>query len=152
MIHLWRKLARICFWRLSSLKRFQYRRREWLKHISLFICYPRRSWTPQRCSNNGTEIREIVSLQLYKATIRTIQVVYVARNPKDVMVSDYYHHKLVVKIHNFTGDFPLFARYFMKDMGIVNKVQIFFQVYKFNIIILQSGLLALFSSRSGCLV
>jgi len=43
----------------------------------------------------------------------------VARNPKDVMVSFYYHHKLVVKFHNFTGDFPLFARYFMDNMGMI---------------------------------
>ena len=42
------------------------------------------------------------------------QVVYVARNPKDVMVSYYHHHKLI-KFHDFNGNVEEFARYFMQD-------------------------------------
>jgi hypothetical protein len=41
-------------------------------------------------------------------------VVYVARNPKDVIVSYFYHHKLI-EFHNFTGDIETFAQYFMDD-------------------------------------
>lgn len=44
------------------------------------------------------------------------QVVYIARNPKDVIVSYYYHHKLI-KFHNFTGDMETFAQRFMQDKG-----------------------------------
>ena len=45
-----------------------------------------------------------------------MQVVYVARNPKDVIVSFYYHHKLI-KNHNFAGTLEEFADYFMRDLG-----------------------------------
>ena len=45
-----------------------------------------------------------------------MKVVYVARNPKDVVVSFFFHHKLI-KIHKFTGDMQLFAEYFMNDQG-----------------------------------
>lgn len=39
-----------------------------------------------------------------------------ARNPKDVIVSFYHHHKLI-KIHEFTGSVDEFAQYFMDDEG-----------------------------------
>ena len=42
------------------------------------------------------------------------QVLYVARNPKDVIVSYYHHHRLI-KMHDFQGDLETFADYFMKD-------------------------------------
>ena len=41
-------------------------------------------------------------------------MVYVARNPKDVIVSFFYHHKLM-KLHNYTGDIEQFAQYFMDN-------------------------------------
>ena len=44
----------------------------------------------------------------------TGKVVYVARNPRDAMVSYYHHHKLI-RCHQFTGDFKTFAERFMKD-------------------------------------
>lgn len=44
------------------------------------------------------------------------QVVYVARNPKDVIVSYYHHHKLIPMM-NFTGNMDEFAEYFMKDLS-----------------------------------
>jgi len=42
-------------------------------------------------------------------------VVYVARNPKDVIVSYYFHHKLINSVHGFEGDIEKFAEYFMND-------------------------------------
>ena len=45
-----------------------------------------------------------------------LQVVYVARNPKDVIVSYYFHQKLI-KSHGYTGDMEEFANYFMDDKG-----------------------------------
>lgn len=47
-------------------------------------------------------------------TTKQNQVVYVARNPKDAIVSFYFHHKLI-KIHDYTGDVEEFAQYFMDD-------------------------------------
>ena len=38
------------------------------------------------------------------------------RNPKDVIVSYYYHHKLI-KVHGYTGTMDKFAEYFMNDEG-----------------------------------
>ena len=45
-----------------------------------------------------------------------MQVIYVARNPKDVIVSYYYHHKLI-KLHGYIGTLDEFAEYFMNDEG-----------------------------------
>ena len=44
-------------------------------------------------------------------------MVYVARNPKDVIVSYYFHHKLI-KLHEYKGSIEEFAQYFMDDKGI----------------------------------
>merc|ERR1740128_1066230 len=46
--------------------------------------------------------------------VDTCKVVYVARNPKDVIVSYFHHHKLI-KLHHTTTDIEKFADYFMKD-------------------------------------
>ena len=46
-----------------------------------------------------------------------VQVVYVARNPKDVIVSYYFHHKLI-KLQGYTGDMEQFAQFFMDDERI----------------------------------
>ena len=46
------------------------------------------------------------------------QVVYVARNPKDVIVSYFHYHKLI-HFHQFTGDLESFADYFMSDKGML---------------------------------
>ena len=46
--------------------------------------------------------------------LETGKVVYVARNPKDVLVSYYHHHKLV-RGHDYTGDLPGFSKWFMKE-------------------------------------
>lgn len=45
------------------------------------------------------------------------QVVYVARNPKDVLVSYFHYHRLI-HFHQFTGDLESFADYFMSDKGM----------------------------------
>jgi len=46
--------------------------------------------------------------------VDTCKVVYVVRNPKDVIVSYFHHHK-IINFHNFTGDIDKFAEYFMND-------------------------------------
>lgn len=43
-----------------------------------------------------------------------MQVIYLARNPKDVIVSYYHFHKLM-KAQTFTGDLDQFAQYFMDN-------------------------------------
>lgn len=48
-----------------------------------------------------------------------MQVVYVARNVKDVIVSFFYHHRLI-KAQHFTGDVNEFADCFMKNLGNKN--------------------------------
>lgn len=45
------------------------------------------------------------------------QVIYVARNPKDVIVSYYFLYKLYKVVHDYQGDLELFAEYFMNDEG-----------------------------------
>jgi hypothetical protein len=47
----------------------------------------------------------------------SFQVVFVARNPKDVIVSYYFHHKLI-KGQGFEGDIESFAQYFMDNEGL----------------------------------
>lgn len=44
------------------------------------------------------------------------KVVYVARNPKDVVAS-YYHFKKVNPNYQFAGDFDSFLQYFMDDLS-----------------------------------
>ena len=41
-------------------------------------------------------------------------MVYVARNPKDVIVSYFHHHRLI-NVQNYTNDIEKFAEYFMND-------------------------------------
>jgi len=48
--------------------------------------------------------------------VDTCKVVYVARNPKDVIVSFFHHHRLFY-LHEYTGDIDKFAEYFMNDEG-----------------------------------
>lgn len=44
-------------------------------------------------------------------------VIYVARNPKDVCVSFYHHHRLI-NCHEFVGDFSEFLDFWCKDLVI----------------------------------
>lgn len=45
---------------------------------------------------------------------KTSKVVYVARNPKDVVVS-FHHHCRMFKNHNYVGSFEDFVQYFVND-------------------------------------
>lgn len=47
---------------------------------------------------------------------RTLQVIYVARNPKDVVVSYYHLHRLVKNL-DYKGDFQEFWKCFINDRG-----------------------------------
>ncbi len=44
------------------------------------------------------------------------QVIYVARNPKDAIVSFFYFHKLV-KLCYFSGEMEQFVDYFINNQG-----------------------------------
>ena len=43
-----------------------------------------------------------------------LQVVYVARDPRDVVVSYFHHHRLI-RNHEFVGDFDEFLDYFLQE-------------------------------------
>jgi sulfotransferase len=45
-----------------------------------------------------------------------LQVIYVARNPKDAIVSLFYFHKLV-NLCTYTGDLETFVDYFIENKG-----------------------------------
>lgn len=49
---------------------------------------------------------------MHNIEISIDQVIYVARNPKDAIVSFFYFHKLV-KLCHFTGDMEDFVDYFI---------------------------------------
>ncbi|XP_071550992.1 sulfotransferase 1E1-like [Panulirus ornatus] len=51
---------------------------------------------------------------LHPQLLDTTKVVYVARNPKDVVVS-YLHHSRLLKCHDFKGSLDQFVQYFVDD-------------------------------------
>ena len=82
---------------------------EWSKHIYLFICCLLTWSTRARLTQLIKHLTLSWSVWIYCG-----QVVYVARNPKDVIVSYFHHHKLFTN-QQFTADIEKFADYFMKD-------------------------------------
>ena len=44
-----------------------------------------------------------------------------ARNPKDVIVSNFYYHK-IFRFMKFTGNFESFVDYFLSNKGNVNAI------------------------------
>ena len=56
---------------------------------------------------------------LHPELLDTCKVVYVARNPKDVIVSYYHHHRLMRQVHGYLGTLEQFAQNFMDGLGII---------------------------------
>lgn len=60
-------------------------------------------------------IKTHLPLSLFAPSLlETTKVVYVARNPKDVVVS-FHHHSRMIKVHGYVGSFPDFVQYFVDD-------------------------------------
>ena len=77
-------------------------------------------------------------------------MIYVARNPKVVIVSYYFHHKLFPSVQNFTADIESFAEYFMNDQGmLISPVNLEFKYFSVPNSHLNSYLFTLLSSRTG---
>ena len=55
-------------------------------------------------------------LKNWSAAVLFVQVVYVARNPKDAIVSYFYHHQ-IFKPMAFVGTLDQFAQYYMDGEG-----------------------------------
>ena len=56
---------------------------------------------------------------LHPELMDTCKVVYVARNPKDVIVSYYHHHRLFSNVDNrFEATLEQFAEHFIDDLGM----------------------------------
>ena len=66
-------------------------------------------------TNRPRFIKSHLPLSMLPPNLMTkAKVVYMARNPKDCMVSYYHHHKLITG-HGYVGDLPNFARRFMRN-------------------------------------
>ena len=60
-------------------------------------------------------IKSHLPLSLLPPSLLTsAKVVYVVRNPRDVMVSYYHHHRLI-NAHGYVGDLPNFVRRFIRN-------------------------------------
>ena len=90
-------------------------------HLPLYLLHPQLLNTCKVISSCYTWLLSpsgcIPFLNLYNFFV--MQVVYVARNVKDVIVSFFYHHRLI-KAQHFTGDVNEFADCFMKNLGNKN--------------------------------
>ncbi len=83
--------------------------------------------------------------------LETSKVIYVTRNPKDVIVSFCNPHKLV-KLHDFQGDVELFAKYFMNNESIYTFILIYNRSYIYVRLYTHSYFYSIFQSCFGCLV
>ncbi|KAK3863422.1 hypothetical protein Pcinc_030808 [Petrolisthes cinctipes] len=67
------------------------------------------------CAPDPRTIKTHLSLSLLPQNLLdTSKVVYMARNPKDIIVS-FFHHSRIFKNHNYTGTFDDFVQYFLDD-------------------------------------
>ncbi|KAK4315861.1 hypothetical protein Pmani_012943 [Petrolisthes manimaculis] len=67
------------------------------------------------CAPDPRTIKTHLSLSLLPQNLLdTSKVVYLARNPKDAIVS-FYHHSRIFKNHNYTGTFDEFVQFFLDD-------------------------------------
>jgi len=75
------------------------------------------AWTPEKLQALAPPRIIKTHLPFYLLPPRltdTSKVVYVVRNPKDVIVSYFHHHRLI-DLHAYKGDIEKFADYFMND-------------------------------------
>ena len=86
-------------------------------HLPFYLLPPELLDTAKVLRNLSQTCRVHMSLIIY-----WLQVVYVARNPKDVIVSYYFHHKLI-KVHGYTGTLDEFAEFFMNDERKSNNIR-----------------------------
>lgn len=56
----------------------------------------------------------------FLSLIWLLQVIYVARNPKDAIVSLFYFHKLV-NLCTYTGDLEQFVDFFLENKGLLHR-------------------------------
>lgn len=67
------------------------------------------------CSKSPRTFKSHLPLSLLPSDmVRTAKVVYMARNPKDAVVS-FFHHCRIFKNHDFKGTFEEFVQYFLDD-------------------------------------
>ncbi|KAF4516782.1 hypothetical protein B566_EDAN004621 [Ephemera danica] len=76
-----------------------------------------KSRVPDLIKTSSTRfIKTHLPFSLLPATLlRTAKVIYVARNPKDVVVS-YYHHNRLLRALGYVGDFQKYYNYLERDL------------------------------------
>jgi len=76
-------------------------------------CNIPKNWNLQKVNSNHLHLMDIDWTLFHISTFP--QVVYVARNPKDVAVS-FYHLNRLIRTQGYVGDFPCYWDYFEKNL------------------------------------